>query len=166
MTICQNLSDGQQGTSFKKFVTDEWAYATSVVSRVTSPEQALKTLGVSGGGGGGNAQNSGTGGAGGKFNWRDKRANKNGAGGSNQVQVGPAQPNGGGGQAAQKTAVTAAGTANGNGNQDQNANTRMFRKVNRIKRTIKGKVTLITAGTTAVAAAAVPMMRKSLVRVE
>jgi uncharacterized membrane protein len=66
MTICQNLPDGQQGTSFEKFVTDEWAYATSVVSRVTSPEQALKTLGVSGsggggggGGGGGNAQNSG-----------------------------------------------------------------------------------------------------------
>jgi hypothetical protein len=130
MTACQNLPDGQQGASFEKFVTDEWAYATTVVSRVTSPEQALKTLGVSGGGGGGNAQNSGNGGAGGKFNWRDKRANKNGGGGSNQVPVGPAQPNGGGGQAAQKTAVTAAGTVNGNGNQNQNANSQNVQKGN------------------------------------
>jgi hypothetical protein len=82
MTICQNLSDSQQGAEFEAFVTSEWAYATSVVSRVTSSKQALKTLGVSGGGG--NAQNSGTGGAGGKFiNWKDKRANKNGGGGPN-----------------------------------------------------------------------------------
>jgi hypothetical protein len=43
MNLCQNLPDGQQGTAFEKFVTDEWAYATTVVSRVTSPEQALKT---------------------------------------------------------------------------------------------------------------------------
>jgi hypothetical protein len=129
MTTCQNLPDGQQGASFEKFMTDEWAYATTVVSRVTSPEQALKTLGVSGGGG--NAQNSGNGGAGGKFNWRDKRANKNGGGGSNQVPVGPAQPNGsGGGQAAQKTAVTAAGTVNGNGNQNQNAKNQKVQKGN------------------------------------
>jgi hypothetical protein len=126
MTICHNLPDGQQGASFEKFVTDEWAYATTVVSRVTSPEQALKTLGVSSGGGcGGNAQNSRTGGAGGKFiSWKEKRATKKngGGGGPNQVPVGPAQPNGGGGQAATKTAVTAAGTANGGGNSNQNAN--------------------------------------------
>jgi hypothetical protein len=137
MTICQNLPDGQQGMSFEKFVTDEWAYATSVVSRVTSPEQALKTLGVSGGGGGGgNTQNSGTGGAGGKFNnWRDKCANKNGGGGPNQVPVGPAQPNGGGrGQAAQKTADTAAGTANENGNSNQNANHQNVQKGQQIQK--------------------------------
>jgi hypothetical protein len=125
MNLCQNLPDGQQGTVFEKFVTDEWAYATTVVSRVTSPEQALKTLGVSGGGGGGGAQNSGNDGTQGKFSWRNwkeqKKANKNG-GGSNQVPVGSAQPNGGGGgQSGQKTAVTAAGTANGDGNKNQNA---------------------------------------------
>jgi hypothetical protein len=59
MTKCQNLSDGHQGAEFERFITQEWAYATSVVSRVTSPEQALKTLGVgsgSGGGGGGNTK--------------------------------------------------------------------------------------------------------------
>jgi hypothetical protein len=132
MTKCQNLSDRQQGAEFEKFVTHEWTYATSVVSRVTSPEQALKTLGVGSGGGGGcgggngggNAQKSGTGGADGKFNyWRDRRANKNGGGGPNQVPVGPAQPNGGGSsQAAQKTAVTAAGAASGGGNANQAAN--------------------------------------------
>jgi hypothetical protein len=45
--------------------------------------------------------------------------------------------------------------------------TKMFRKINKIKRTIKDKVTLIMAGTTAVAAAAVPTMTKMfLVHVE
>jgi hypothetical protein len=44
--------------------------------------------------------------------------------------------------------------------------TRMFKRGNRIKRTIKDRVTLTTAATTAVAAAAVPMMRKNLMHAE
>jgi hypothetical protein len=137
MTKCQNLSDGHQGAEFEKFIIQEWTYTTSVVSRVMSPEHALKTLGVGsggsggggngggGGGGGGNGgngggsaqQSSGSGGASGRFNnWRDKRSN-NGVGGPNKVPVGPAQPNGaGGGQVAQKTAITAAGAVSGGGN--------------------------------------------------
>jgi hypothetical protein len=77
MTKCQNLSDGHQGAEFEKFITQEWTYATSVLSRVTSPEQTLKTLGVGSGGGSGNTQQSSeSGGARGKFNnWRDKWSN-------------------------------------------------------------------------------------------
>jgi hypothetical protein len=85
MTKCQDLPDCQQGAEFEKFVSHEWTYATSVVSRVTSPEQALRTLGLGdgdGGNGGGSIQHSGSGGAGGKSSyWRDKRANRNGDGG-------------------------------------------------------------------------------------
>jgi hypothetical protein len=48
------LMDNQLATALEKFVTERWTYATTLVSRTTSADQTLKSMGigVSGGGGG------------------------------------------------------------------------------------------------------------------
>jgi hypothetical protein len=87
------------------------------------------------------------------------------------VPVGPAQPNGGGGgQAAarrrRKQLSQLLIQQMGMGIQIRTPITKMFRKVNRIRRMVKEKVTLIMAGTTAVAAAVPTMTKMVLVHAE
>jgi hypothetical protein len=49
MEHSKNLSDDRLGGAFEKFIAQEWRYATTVVSRTTSAESALKAMGVGGG---------------------------------------------------------------------------------------------------------------------
>jgi hypothetical protein len=66
-------SDRQLAPLLEKFVTKRWAYATTMVSRTTSAEQALKSMGI---GGGGSKQQGGTKQGSPKFkkkNWKDKK---------------------------------------------------------------------------------------------
>jgi hypothetical protein len=51
MDYSNELLDSQLGAAFERFIAQEWNYATSVVSRTTSVESALKAMGVTGGSG-------------------------------------------------------------------------------------------------------------------
>jgi hypothetical protein len=48
MDYSNELLDSQLGAAFKRFIAQEWKYATSVVSRTTSAESALKAMGSPG----------------------------------------------------------------------------------------------------------------------
>jgi hypothetical protein len=130
------LMDNQLATALEKFVADRWTYATTLVSRTTSADQALKSMGIGGGGGGsqqggarpgspknGNRNNK-------KNWWEKKKENGNGTAGTSQVPVVVAQPsNGGGGQNAQPSQISAVGAynqgssgANGQNNQNNQNN--------------------------------------------
>jgi hypothetical protein len=116
------LLDSQLATAFEKFVTQRWTYATTLVSRTTSADQALKSMGI-GGGGGGCQQGGARPGSpknGNKYNkknwWEKKKENNNGNGGTSQVPVAVAQPSsGGGGQNAQPSQISAVGAFNQRG---------------------------------------------------
>jgi hypothetical protein len=102
-----DLLDSQLGATFERFIAQEWKYATSVVSRTTSTESALKAMGVTGGGsgsGGGHHQEDVRGS---RSNNKDGKRGNTGDPGPHQVPVGPTQQSGGG-QVALKTAFSAA----------------------------------------------------------
>jgi hypothetical protein len=125
------LMDNQLATALEKFVTERWTYATTLVSRTTSADQALKSMGIGGGGGGG--QQGGArpgspknGNKNNKKNWWDSKKKADSNGGTSQVPVAAAQPsNGGGGQNAQPSQILAVGACNqrgsgANGQSNQN----------------------------------------------
>jgi hypothetical protein len=129
------LMDNQLATALEKFVTERWTYATTLLSRTASAEQALKSMGIGGGGGGG--QQGGArpgspknGNKNNKKNWWESKKKADSNGGMSQVPVAAAQPsNGGGGQTAQPSQISAVGAynqrssgANGQNNQNNQNN--------------------------------------------
>jgi hypothetical protein len=126
------LLDNQLATALEKFVTQRWTYATTLVSRTTSADQALMSMGIGGGGGGGQQGGARPGSPknGNKNNkknwWEKKKENSNGNGGTSQVPVAVAQPSSGGGsQNAQPSQILAVGAFNqrGSGANGQNNQT-------------------------------------------
>jgi hypothetical protein len=133
------LIDNQLATALEKFVTERWTYATTLVSRTTSADQALKSMGigVSGSGeghqGGARPSSPKNGNKNGKKNWWEAKKKADGNSGSNggtsQVPVAAAQPSGGGGgQNAQPSQIAAVGAYNqrgsgANGQNNQNSQT-------------------------------------------
>jgi hypothetical protein len=106
-------SNSQLAPLLEKFITERWAYSTIVVSRTTSAELALKSVGIGSGGGGGQQQGGSKPGSPRfkKKNWKEKKSFGGGGNGANLVPVATAQPDGGeGGQAAQPSTILAAGT--------------------------------------------------------
>jgi hypothetical protein len=107
MDYSNDLLDSQLGATFERFIAQEWKYATSVVSRTTSVESALKAVGVTGGGSGSSGGHQQEDARGSKSGNRDGKRSSNGDQGPHQVPVGPTQQ-GGQSQAAPKTAFSAA----------------------------------------------------------
>jgi hypothetical protein len=107
MDYSNELLDSQLGAAFKRFIAQEWKYATSMVSRTTSAESVLKAMGVTGGGSSstGHSQEEARGS---RNNNKDDKRGHTGDHGPHQVPVGPTQQ-GGGSQVTTKAAYSAAG---------------------------------------------------------
>jgi hypothetical protein len=128
------LMDNQLATALEKFVTERWTYATTLVSRTTSADQGLKSMGISGGSSGRGQQGGARPGSpknnnkDNKKSWWEakKKADSNGI---SHVPVAAAQPSGGGGdQNAQSSQIAAAGAYNqrGPGAGGQNVQTNQY----------------------------------------
>jgi hypothetical protein len=114
------LIDNQLPIALENFVTERWTYATTLVSRTTSADQALKSMRIGSGGGGG--QQGGArpaspknGNKNNKKSWWEAKKKADGNG-TSQVPVAAAQPSGsGGGQNAQLSQIPTAGAYNQRG---------------------------------------------------
>jgi hypothetical protein len=88
--------DNQLATALEKFVTERWTYATTLVSRTTSADQALKSMGIGGGGGGGQQVGARpgspkNGNKNNNKNWWEAKKKADSNGGMSQVPVAAAQ---------------------------------------------------------------------------
>jgi hypothetical protein len=130
------LMDNQLATALENFVTERWTYATTLVSRTTSADQALKSMGIGVGGSSGGQQGGARPGSpknnnkNNKKSWWEAKKKADGNGGTSQVPVAATQPSvGGGGQNAQPCQIAAVGAynqigsgANGQNNQNNQNN--------------------------------------------